>query len=272
MLDLSLNRSFKYGDGIFESLRVIDHKVVFLREHVERLEKSFEILGFEQPINFSAQWLEKEILNHLASDMIDANPQNWRVRISFWRNAEGLYFPENNRVSWSIESSLLDSKFYQLNENGFKIGIYNDVKISTDILSGIKSCSALPYVMTAIHKNKMGWNEALVLNTNDRIAESSSSNIFVLKANTLFTPSEAEGPILGICRRLILETASEIGLTVMETQLDRKDLIEADEIWLTNIIWGIRWVSNVAGFDLTLGADQAKKMTALLNKKALSIH
>ena len=269
-MDLSLNRSFKYGDGLFETLRVIDNKVIFLNEHFERLENGFHILGFDKPSDFSAKWFETQIINYLTENSISANLQNWRIRISFWRNATGFYCPENNTVALTIESSPLENASYKLNTQGFEIGIYKEVKISTDILSAVKSCSALPYVMASIYKKKMGWDETIILNSKDSIAEASSSNIFILKGKHLYTPSADEAALPGVCRRMIIETAGNIGLKVQECPLITADLEDADEIWLTNAISGIRWVNKLQWANQNFGFRLAASMTEELNKKAKS--
>lgn len=269
MKDLSLNRSFKYGDGLFESLRVINSKVVFLNEHFERLSQGFDILSFDKPEDFSAEWFELQILNFI-KEYNTANLSSWRVRITFWRNTPGFYYPENNTIAWEIETSALNQNCFLLNEKGLEIGIYKDVKISQDILSGIKSCSALPYVMAAMHKKKMGWDDALLLNSIGGIAEASSSNIFILKNGQLLTPSVAEGPVQGVCRRKIIESALELGLELIEGYLKTEDLYEAEEIWLSNAVSGIRWVKNFYGSDLLFQSSYAQKMTEILNRKAKS--
>jgi branched-subunit amino acid aminotransferase/4-amino-4-deoxychorismate lyase len=266
-MDFAHNRSFKYGDGLFETLRLINNKVVFLKEHFERLEKGFEILGFDKPEGFSSSWLESEILKYFSVNNIDANLLNWRVRISFWRNSNGFYCPESNAVSWVVEIFPLENSKFVLNSEGLEIGIYEDVKISPDILSAIKTTSALPYVMAAIHRKKMGWDDALILNSNAAIAEASASNIFILKNNQLLTPSAAEGPVLGVCRSLIIERANALGIEVHEGRLSVNELYEAEEIWLTNTVSGIKWIKNIVGNNLNLGFEMAKIMTNELNKK-----
>jgi branched-chain amino acid aminotransferase len=267
MKDLSLNRSFKYGDGLFETLRVINSKVVFLNEHFERLSQGFDILSFDKPVDFSAEWFELEILNFIKK-YNTANLSSWRVRITFWRNSPGFFCPENNSISWTIETYPLTQSCFALNEKGLEIGIYKDVKISQDILSGIKSCSALPYVMAAMHKKKMGWDDALILNSIGGIAEASSSNIFILKKEQLVTPSVAEGPVQGVCRRKIIESAEELGLELTKGHITPEDLYEAEEIWLSNAVSGIRWVKNFYGSDLLFRSSYAQKMTEILNRKA----
>lgn len=269
MKDLSLNRSFKYGDGLFETIRVINAKVVFLKEHFERLSNGFETLYFDKPEDFSADWLEQKILNFI-EEQNTANLSSWRVRITFWRNSPGFYYPENNTIAWEIETSALNQNCFLLNEKGLEIGIYPDVKIAPDILSGIKSCSALPYVMAAMHKKKMAWDDALLLNLNGGIAEASSSNIFILKNGQLLTPSATEGPVQGVCRRIIIESALELGLELIEGHLKTEDLYHADEIWLSNAISGIRWVKNLSGTELLFQSFFAQKMTEILNRKAKS--
>jgi branched-subunit amino acid aminotransferase/4-amino-4-deoxychorismate lyase len=269
MKDLSLNRSFKYGDGLFETLRVINTKVVFLNEHFERLSQGFDILSFDKPEDFSAEWLELEILNFI-KEYNTANLSSWRVRITFWRNSPGFYYPENNTIAWAIETYPLIQSCFVLNEKGLEIGIYPDVKIAPDILSGIKNCSTLPYVMAAMHKKKMGWDDALILNSIGGITEASSSNIFILKNGQLVTPSVAEGPVQGVCRRKIIESAEELGLELTEGHITSEDLYDAEEIWLSNAVSGIRWVENLSGTELLFQSFFAQKMTEILNRKAKS--
>ena len=269
MNNLSRNRSFKYGDGLFETLSVINSKVVFLKEHFDRLSLGFEILSYDRPDDFSSEWLEIQILKFIDENK-NANLSDWRVRITFWRNTAGFFRPESNTVSWDIEIFPLSQSSFKLNEKGYEIGIYPDVIISPDILSGIKTCSALPYVMAAIYKDKMGWDDALLLNSNGRIVEASSSNIFVLKNKKLLSPTSAEGALPGVCRRKIIDSASEIGLDIVEDCINIEDLCDADEIWLTNVISGIRWVKNLYGSEALFQSFYAERMTDLLNIKAKS--
>jgi len=269
MVGLSLNRSFKYGDGLFETLRLTDSKVVFLKEHFDRLSHGFDILSFDRPSGFSAEWLEDQILNYIF-EQNNANLARCRVRISFWRNSPGFFCPENNIISWNIETAPLSEESYLINKKGIEIGFYNDVKLSSDILSGIKTCSALPYVMAAMHKKKMGWDDALLLNSNGGIAEASASNIFILKNRQLITPSATEGCLSGVCRRKIIESSNELGLEIIEGHIQPQDLYLANEIWLTNVITGISWVKSIAGIDLQFASQYAEAMTDILNIKAKS--
>jgi branched-chain amino acid aminotransferase len=257
MQDIFQNRSFKYGDGLFETLRFIDKKVVFLHQHFERLAIGLKTLKMSSPLGFSPNWIENEINKAISAIQKDGSKQPqiendqhadlpyWRVRMTFWRESPGLYTPDSNNVAWQIEANPIPEGFFTLNKSGLKVGVYEQIKLSSDLLSPLKTTSALPYVMASIHKKEMGWDDALLLNYHHRIAEATASNIFLCQGNKLFTPSLSEGPVSGILRRLILETAVEIGLEPIETALTTEHFKNADEIWLTNAIHGVRWVESI---------------------------
>lgn len=268
-MNLEFNRSFKYGDGIFESVRLLNGKVAFLNEHFERLIQSFEILGLEKPQPFSSTWFESEI--NMATSAMDQHADSpfWRVRMTFWRNAPGLYFPENNNCSWHVEATALTSENFTLNSTGLNIGICRDIKLACDMLSPLKSSSALPYVMAAIERKKMSWDDAIMLNCYDRVAEAVSSNIFILIGHKLYSPPLSEGPVNGVMRRVIMEHAGQLGLSVIESAIAPRLIYNADEIWLSNAIKGLQWVQSIQGLDHKYAKVYAEQMLPLLNQIAL---
>ncbi len=91
--------------------------------------------------------------------------------------------------------------------------------------------------MAARYAKENKLNDCLVLNTNERIADSTIANIFLIKDQKLFTPPLSEGCVNGVMRRYIIEQYA-----VNETVFTVDDILSADELFLTNAMYGIRWV------------------------------
>lgn len=166
-----------------------------------------------------------------------------RVRLTVFRNAGGLYTPSDNTVSMTLESTALDTNLYTLNPKGYIIDIYPDMRKQGSFLSPIKSCNALLYVMAGIYRRENNLDDCILINDSDRMVEATSSNIFVVNDNTIYTPAVSEGCIPGIMRDIIIRIAPKLGFTVHnQVGIPIQKLYDCDEIFLTNAIAGIRWV------------------------------
>ena len=170
--------------------------------------------------------------------------QGGRVRLSVFRSGEGLYAPEKDEKSYVIEAKPIDDNYYVLNETGLNIDIYNDVKMYRNNLSQIKTTNSIPNVLAGIYKKENNLDECILLNDAGRIAEAISSNIFLYKNNNLYTPSLDEGCMDGIMRKQILKSANDLNLNVFEGMLNGTMLLQADEMFLTNAIYGVQWVAS----------------------------
>ena len=168
-----------------------------------------------------------------------------RIRLSVSRGSGGLYDCDN-KFSYLIECWPLEQKGF--NENGLIIDIFPDAKKSIDVFSNLKSANYLPYVMAAIWAKENKLNDALILNQHDRICDSTIANVFWVKDNKIFTPPLNEGCVAGVMRKKILELATRNSdHPVQEAILTQEILLQADEVFLTNAITGIRWVKECRG-------------------------
>jgi branched-chain amino acid aminotransferase len=158
-----------------------------------------------------------------------------RVRLSVSRGNGGLYDCDN-KFSYLIECWPLESRGF--NENGLIIDIFPDARKSIDAFSNLKSANYLPYVMAAVWAKENKLNDALVLNSNERICDATIANVFWVKHDKIFTPPLTEGCIDGVMRRRILDADKTIKQELLTTQ----KLLDADEVFLTNATTGIRWV------------------------------
>lgn len=236
----SANRAFRYGDAVFETIRLMNGEILFFEQHLERLKRSMALLGMHphDDLTFHNLYLS---IRHL--DQVNQLKGHGRIRLEVFRNDGGLYTPQSNNVSYIIEVTPLTTRHYKLNETGLKIELYTDIKKPVSELSNLKSSNALYYVMAGLHKRKHNYGDCLVLNTDDRIAEAISSNIFLLKGKELITPSLSEACVAGVMRESIIRLMEEKGNPVLQTGVEVEDMFKADEIFLTDVIHGIRWVS-----------------------------
>lgn len=234
------NRSFSYGDALFETIRAYGTEAFFLEDHLERLLIGMKELKMDIPGHYSTNFFQKNISRTLTKNKIFKAA---RVRLTVFRNSLGFYTPTNNEVSFLISVSSLKEDLFELNKKGYKIGLYDEIRKPQNILSNLKSANALLFVMAGIYKQDNNLDECLILNETGSIIESISSNIFILEGKNLYTPSVSEGCITGTMRKKIIELSGSLGLKAEKIKkLTVDNLLIADEVLLTNAIQGIRWV------------------------------
>lgn len=231
------NRSLRYGDGLFETMKMVDGKIINKDFHFERLFNGLFILQFDVPKNFTPSFLEEKIK---ATASKNKHNHATRIRLMIFRGNGGIFDPENLLPNYIIETFVLPNN--QLNENDLIVDIFPDSKKSCDIFSNLKSNNYLPYVMAGLYAKKNKLDDSIVLNSLDRICDSAIANIFIIEGNNIYTPPLAEGCVAGIMRRWMLEKFSMEKYTVSEKNLSINDLLTADEFFLTNSIYHLRWV------------------------------
>jgi len=239
----SAGRTFRYGDGLFETIRVNSGKVVFMRDHLERLNKGMKILRIKPDHRFTPLQVEASIL-----ELVHAcGFKSARIRLQVTRETGGYYTPEQNGMHWVISCEELGLSGYQLNDEGISLGLYNEELKSTGILSNLKTCNGLIYVLAGIYARENGYHDALIRNIDGKIIESVSSNIFIRIGNDIYTPPLTDGCIEGIMRKKVIELIEQDHKKIKYASVNLTDLINADEIILTNVINGLRWVKSVKG-------------------------
>lgn len=234
------NRSFRYGDGLFETIHAFGTQGRNLKFHMSRLIRSMDLLHIDVPTYLDEAMLSKEITRLLNKNRFFGST---RVRVTVFRDSPGLYTPDSNLAGIIIEATPLEKKMYELNPRGYIVDIYPDIRKPLNPLSSIKSCNSLLYILAGIYRHDNRLSDCLLINELDRIVEGISSNVFIVKGDSLFTPAVAEGCIPGVMREVILKAAPKIGLKVFNNiAIPIQKLLDCDEIFLTNTIDGIRWV------------------------------
>ncbi|WP_162946606.1 aminotransferase class IV [Chitinophaga barathri] len=231
------NRSFRYGDGCFETMKVYQGQLLLADLHFERLIASLHLLHFHIPAHFT-----KDYFANLIKELCRLNSVSdlARVRLTVWRAGTGLYDPVDHTPHFIIQCWELPEHIFELNSTGLLLDIFPDAVKSCDKIANVKSNNCLPYVLAALYAKQHQVNETILLNQHGRVADSTIANIFIVRNNNAYTPPLTEGGVCGVMRKHLLQ--KDFPFRITEQPLTVRDLETADEIFLTNAIYGIRWV------------------------------
>jgi branched-subunit amino acid aminotransferase/4-amino-4-deoxychorismate lyase len=236
---LSGNRAFRYGDALFENIHAWSTEAQLLEKHYNRLITSMDLLGMAVPARLTVPSLSRIITQLLNRNKIFGGAG---IRLTVFRESGEALLPEGQMTSFILESEALGSGRYVLNEKGYVIDVCHEYRRATGTLSGIKTNGYLPNVMTALFCEQQGLDDAIMLNESGRITGSTKSNIFLVKESSLFTPVLGQGCVPGVMRNMIIKLAVDAGLKVNDhSSLTPAVMDDADEIFFTNAVEGIRW-------------------------------
>jgi branched-subunit amino acid aminotransferase/4-amino-4-deoxychorismate lyase len=259
------NRAFRFADGFFESMRVINGKPLFLENHFSRAMDTAAILKMAVPEGFSIEVLRSQILGLLERNGIN---QGGRLRITFYRRSTGFYMPKQDEMTYYIEAEPLPDNCFVMNATGKMVDIYTDFKKDVTKMSVFKTLNAQLYVMAAIHARDKGLDEALIQNNKLAVIESNSSNIFIVSNGVLYTPTLEDGPVAGTMRMNIINLALENKIKVYECTLNPHNLLAADEMFITNAVRGIEWIGGYR--TKRYFNDMSRRIMELLNQHAIA--
>lgn len=235
------SRALRFGDGIFETIKFKNNRLILADDHFSRLWKGMQLLQFDIPKLFTPEKLTEEILKVTAKNK--HSPA--RIRLGIFRGNGGLYDAKNNSPDFIIQSWNLAEDNSILNSNGLQLCIYRDAQKNCDVFSNLKHNNYLPYFMGALFAKKNQCNDALILNNHQRICDSTIANVFMVKNEIIYTPGLKEGCVAGVMRKFLLQQLPALGYPVNEIAITEEILSEADEIFVTNSIYNIRWVAGI---------------------------
>ena len=256
------NRAFLYGDGVFETLKIHNHSVLFLEDHYFRLMASMRIVRMQIPADFTLEYFESQLLT--LTDALGIS-ESARVRFTVFRKDGGFYLPQTREVSYVIQATQLESKEYQCNEVPYEVDLYKDFFVPKTLLSTLKTTNKMLSITGSIYAHENGLQNALVLNDDKNVAEALNGSLFMLMGHTLITPPLSEGCLNGMMRKQLLVLAKKIdGLEVVEKAISPFDLQKADELFVCNIITGVQPITKYRKKSYT--NTLAKQLTVLLNE------
>ena len=232
------NRGFLYGDSVFETVKILDGKILFLEDHYFRLMSAMRIVRMEIPMNFTMEYFEEQLLSLAAAENLSASS---RARISVYRNEGGFYLPKDNNVSFLVTVQPLENSVYRIENEEYEVELYKDFIVAKHLLSTIKSSNRMINVTGSIFADENGYDNCLLINDDKNVIEALNGNLFMLMGNKLITPPISEGCLNGVMRKQILALAKKIEtIEVEETPISPFDLQKADELFITNVIRGIQ--------------------------------
>jgi len=232
------NRAFKYGDGIFETVKVLNNNVVFWEDHYFRLMSSMRMLRMKIPMSFTLEFLEAEILKTIKSQEASSS---FRVRLSVYRQDGGLYTPTTNNIDYLIEVSPLKIQ----EKTSYTVDLFKDFYNYSGLLSTVKTNNRMLNTLASVFASENDLDNAILLNEKKGVVEATNGNIFIVKGNTIKTPALTEGCIKGITRGKIIEIITKnVDFEVEETSISPFEIQKADEVFITNAITGIQIVTN----------------------------
>jgi branched-chain amino acid aminotransferase len=220
-------------------MKLVKGKIRLFPFHAERLFYTMEQLQMECPPHLSAAKLEQQIIQIAQANR---HGDNARIRLTVFRGSGGLFDPEPPYPHVLIQSWEGPELRSFIQVNGIDLCVYPHAQKSCDRFASLKTSQFLPYAMAARWAKQHQCNDAIVLNVHNRVADTTIANLFILKNGQVITPPLSEGAVDGVMRRYLLQKLQANHYPVAEIPLTVADLQEAEEIFLTNVISGIRWV------------------------------
>ena len=261
-ISIENNRGFLFGDSIFETIKVLDNKVLFLEDHYFRLMASMRICRMEIPMNFTMEYFESQIVN-LVQALNIAN--SYRVRFSVYRDSEGFYLPKSRKVKFVVTASPLNFELYVLGKENYEVELYKDFYISKQLLSTLKTNNKMIQITGSIFADENGYDNCLILNDEKNVVEALQSNLFMKTGNVVVTPPVSDGCLNGIMRKQVMEILKKTeGIVAKETSISPFDLQKADELFLTNVISGIQPITKYRKkeYGIEFTAEVLKRLNA----------
>lgn len=238
------SRGYRYGDGFFESCKLANGRILQLPLHGDRIRKSALLLKLHLPTWWDEISWETSVLKACKDAKMDAA----RIRLTIFRDAEGLYTPNHSNVCMVTEiNAETGIGPYQWQEEGLHIGTYKELVKNSNYTSTLKTCSSIIYTLAGLYAKEHGLDDVVIFNEYGRPCESVSSNIFVVKGEFLLTPPISEYCIDGVMRKVIMQLADAYGYSLQERPISEIDLSASEEIFTTSATRGISWVADYQG-------------------------
>ena len=237
-----LNHGLHYGSCVFEGIRVYNKKIFKLKDHIERLFLSAKILDLD--INYT----KNDIIESTEQIVLKQKIEDGYIRPVVWRGSEKMAISAKTGktniaiATWPWPSYFSPEQILK----GIKMSV-SDWRRPPPNCAPINSKAAGLYMICSLSKHKAevnGFDDALMLDYRDYIAEATGANIFFVKDNTLFTP-KADCFLNGITRKTVIQIAKNIGITVKEEFLELNFLSKCKEAFLTGTAVEITPISSI---------------------------
>lgn len=251
---------FLYGAGLFETMRSHNGVVFRLEDHLDRLLSSAAVLSINHA--FDREFLTKAICEVLsANDLADA-----RLRLTLTNGpiAETIEQAEPTLLVTATSLQRYPSEYYQ---TGIMVLLCPYRQNTTEPICGHKTTNYYPRLLALTLARQKGASEALWFTTDNRLAEGCISNVFLVKDSILSTPSLDTPVLAGVTRKTVCRIAGDESIELVEKDLHISDVLEADEIFLTNVVMEVLPVIRVERH--AVGEGQVGPITMKLRERFL---
>lgn len=259
------NRGLTYGDALFETMRCKGTIAPFFDAHLARLKRGLEFLQMK-PNSFITPKILRKNIERLINKERFFNGAS--VRVTVYRDAAGKYTPSADKIGITITADELPENEYLFNLKGLHVGVCTETFKSSHPVGNLKTTNCFPQILAGKYYKIKNLDESILLNEKGFVSEFVSSNLFYLQDKTLYTPSLSTGCLAGTMRDKIILLAPNLGLNVIESdEMLPEDLLKADELWLSNAVRGVQWVSALERKRFFY--QSAKKMQEAINYEFL---
>lgn len=235
---LANNRGLLYGDAVFETLKIVNNKVLFLEDHYFRLMSTMRMTRMEIPMDFTMEYLEEQVLLLATANNCVVSA---RARITVFRNQGGNYMPDTNSISFVIATVVLENHKYAIEKSNYEVELYKDFYTPKHLLSTLKTTNKMINVIGSIFAKENELDNCLLLNEDKNVIEALQGNLFMLIDNKLITPPISDGCLNGIMRKQIIAIVKKLdNIEFIEQSISPFELQKADELFITNVIKGIQ--------------------------------
>jgi branched-chain amino acid aminotransferase len=257
-----LDHGLLYGDGLFEGIRVRAGRIFRLDQHLARLRLGARVLGLELPFDSEQQ-------ARIVIDTVRAfGEREAYVRLLVTRGEGPLGVDPSTCKKPTVVCIVAEIGLFSAEQRaqGLTMLTSSYRRPSPDVQDvAIKTLNYLGSVLAKQEARQRGADEALLLNQSGRVAEAAVANVFALRGRSLCTPPALDGCLEGINRGAVLEIARDLGLSVAERSLGRRDLFAADEVFLTGSGAGLIGVRSLDG--RAIGRGCTGEMTLELERR-----
>ena len=228
------DRAFLYGDGLYETLRVLHGQPFRWEQHLERLESGARFLQIALPFS-------RRQLRQAASELISGNQvPDALLRMTLSRGV-GIrgYSPKGAERPVMVMSVHPGPRLELQAPTRWRL-ITASIRLpADDPLARFKTCNKLPQVLARAQADAADAEEALLLNTNGHAAEAASSNLFWLRGGTVCTPPLASGVLPGVTRAAVFELCPQLKLAVAEQNITPGELLAMEGVFLALSSFGV---------------------------------
>lgn len=259
----SENRGYKYGDALFETLKVVHGKLLFWEDHYFRLMSSMRIMRMEIPTNFTMEFLEQEIIKTINANGLAKS--SVRVRLNVDRGDGGKYCPVEKQISYSVTVEKVQNDFYTIPaQEEYSVDLFKDYFVPPGLLSTLKTNNKAIHVLGSIYAKENLLDNCLLLNTNKSVVEALNGNLFLVNGERIKTPPIQDGCLKGIMRKQIIEVIANSGdYMIEEASISPFELQKADELFITNVVVGIQPILKYRkkNFSTNMAKDLMRRLT-----------